>query len=121
NLVVDGEQIIQVIRNIAFNAIDAMPEGGMLRIRTSKARIAGETTEGAGILIQDTGKGIKKEDMKNIFKPFFTTKERGVGLGLAVCQRIIKNHGGYIRVKSIPGRGTIFYIRVGSVQQVRKA
>ena len=121
NLVVDGEQIIQVILNIAFNAIDAMPEGGTLRIRTSKARIAGETTEGAGILIQDTGKGIKKEDMKNIFKPFFTTKERGVGLGLAVCQRIIKNHGGYIRVKSIPGRGTIFYIRVGSVQQVRKA
>ncbi|MDO8722241.1 MAG: ATP-binding protein, partial [Syntrophales bacterium] len=121
NLVVDGEQIIQVILNIAFNAIDAMPEGGTLRIRTSKARIAGETTEGAGILIQDTGKGIKKEDLKNIFKPFFTTKERGVGLGLAVCQRIIKNHGGYIRVKSIPGRGTIFYIRVESVKQVRQA
>jgi two-component system sensor histidine kinase HydH len=50
--------------------------------------------------------------MKNIFKPFFTTRERGVGLGLAICQRIVKNHGGHIRVKSITGQGSIFYIRL---------
>jgi signal transduction histidine kinase len=65
-----------------------------------------------GISIRDTGNGIRKEDMKNIFKPFFTTRERGVGLGLAICQRIVKNHGGHIRVKSIPGQGSIFYIRL---------
>lgn len=57
-----------------------------------------------GISIRDTGRGIKKEDLKNIFKPFFTTRERGVGLGLAICDKIVRNHGGTIRVKSIPGQ-----------------
>lgn len=108
---VDAEQMIQVILNIAFNAIEAMPEGGTLVFRTS--RIEGEKGEAVGIAIRDTGKGIRKEEMVNIFKPFFTTKERGIGLGLAICQRIVKNHGGYIRAKSIPGQGSIFYIRIG--------
>jgi two-component system sensor histidine kinase HydH len=108
---VDAEQMIQVILNIAFNAIEAMPDGGTLMFRTS--RIENEKGEAIGIAIRDTGGGIGKEDVKNIFKPFFTTKDRGIGLGLAICQRIIKNHGGYIRVKSIPGQGSIFYIRIG--------
>ena len=116
NLVIDGEQLIQVILNIAFNAIDAMPDGGKLTIATAKA--AGENVDAVEIVISDTGRGIKKEDMKNIFKPFFTTKERGVGLGLAVCQRIIRNHGGYIRVKSLIGQGTRFSIKLGRSQQV---
>lgn len=106
----DGEQIIQVLLNIAFNAIDAMSEGGTLSFRTTKAE-SGER-EAVDISIMDTGKGILKEDKKNIFKPFFTTKERGVGLGLAICHRIIKNHGGRIRVKSMPGQGSIFIIRL---------
>lgn len=110
NIAVDEAQIIQVILNVAFNAIDAMPDGGQLKITTAKA--AGETMEAVDIYIEDKGKGIKKEDLKNVFKPFFTTKERGVGLGLAVCQRIIRRHGGYIRVKSTPGQGTIFSIRL---------
>ncbi len=107
---VDAEQLVQVILNISFNAIEAMPAGGSLMFRTS--RIEGDTGGAVGISIRDTGNGIRKEDMKNIFKPFFTTKERGVGLGLAICQRIIKNHGGHLRVKSIPGQGSIFYIRL---------
>ena len=110
----DAEQLIQVILNIAFNAIEAMPEGGNLILRTSK--IDSSDGEAVGISIRDTGTGIKKEEMKNIFKPFFTTKERGVGLGLAICQKIIKNHGGHIRVKSIPLQGSIFYIRLGVTQ-----
>jgi two-component system sporulation sensor kinase C len=56
------------------------------------------------------------EDLKKIFKPFFTTKKRGVGLGLAHCLRIVKKHGGRIRVKSIPGRGSVFYIRLTAVE-----
>ena len=116
NLAIDGEQLIQVILNIAFNAIDAMPEGGKLSIAT--ANVAGEIAEAVEIVIRDTGRGIKKEDIKSIFKPFFTTKERGVGLGLAVCQRIIRDHGGYIRVKSVVGQGTLFYIRLRSAKQV---
>ncbi len=110
---IDPEQMIQVILNIAINAIDAMPDGGVLSFRT--ARVENEEERGAvAISIRDMGKGIRKEDMKNIFKPFFTTKKRGVGLGLAICQRIVKRHGGRIRVKSIPGQGSVFYIRLNS-------
>jgi len=108
---VDAEQMIQVMINIAFNAIEAMPEGGVLTFRTS--RIESEKGEAVGISIRDTGRGIRKEELRNIFKPFFTTRERGIGLGLAICQRIIRKHGGYIRVKSIPRQGSIFYIRIG--------
>lgn len=108
---VDAEQMIQVIINIAFNAIEAMPDGGVLTLRTS--RIESEQGEAVGISIRDTGRGIGKEDLPNIFKPFFTTRDRGVGLGLAICQRIIRKHGGSVRVKSIPGQGSIFYIRIG--------
>ena len=111
---IDQEQIHQVILNIAINAIEAMPDGGTLTVRTS--RIASDAGDAVGISIRDTGHGIRRETLKQIFTPFFTTKERGVGLGLAVCQRIIRNHGGRIRVKSIPGRGTIFYIRLETVR-----
>ncbi len=83
---------------------------GTLSFRTT--RIESEEEQSVGIYIRDTGPGIAKKDLKQIFKPFFTTKERGVGLGLSICQRIIRDHGGYIRVKSIPGKGTIFFIRI---------
>lgn len=109
---VDTEQLLQVILNIAINAIESMEKSGTLTFRTSK--IEGYPEEAVGISIRDTGRGIKKEEMKNIFKPFFTTKERGAGLGLAICHRIIKNHGGNLRVKSIPGQGSIFYIRLNA-------
>ncbi len=102
--------MLQVMINISLNAIEAMPEGGSLSFRTSK--IESSAGLAVGISIRDTGLGISPEDIKNIFKPFYTTKERGVGLGLAICQRIIKGHGGTIRVKSIPGQGSIFFIRL---------
>ena len=109
---VDGEQLLQVILNIALNAIEAMPQRGTLTFRTSKI----ETSAGnaVGITIRDTGHGINKETLKNIFKPFYTTKERGAGLGLAICQKIIKEHGGQIRVKSIPEQGSVFFIRLNA-------
>jgi len=111
---IDREQILQVILNIVLNAVEAMPEGGALTVRTS--RIERDTGDAVGISIRDTGRGIRREELRQIFTPFFTTKERGVGLGLAVCLRIIRNHGGRIRVKSIPGQGTIFYIRLETVR-----
>jgi signal transduction histidine kinase len=107
---IDAEQFIQVVLNIAYNAMESMPDGGRLIFRST--RIAGDTGSAVGLSIRDTGRGIKREDVKNIFKPFFTTKERGVGLGLPICQRIIRSHEGRLRVKSIPGRGSIFYIRL---------
>jgi len=109
-VLVDEQQILQVMINISLNAIEAMPEGGSLSFRTSK--IESSAGLAVGISIRDTGLGISPEDIKNIFKPFYTTKARGVGLGLAICRRIIKGHGGTIRVKSIPGQGSIFFIRL---------
>jgi len=110
-VLIDREQIIQVILNIALNGIEAMPDGGKLIFRTF--RIDTDGREAVALSIRDTGQGMNKERIGNIFKPFYTTKKRGIGLGLAICDRIIKNHQGRIRVKSIPGRGSVFYIRFG--------
>ncbi|MCX5849600.1 MAG: ATP-binding protein [Deltaproteobacteria bacterium] len=107
---VDEQQFVQVIINIALNAIESMPRGGNLTFRTSNIENSAGGT--ISITIRDTGIGISKKEIKDIFKPFFTTKERGVGLGLAICQKIIKEHGGYIRVKSIPTQGTVFVIKL---------
>ena len=107
---VDEQQFMQVILNIALNAIESMPQGGSLTFCTSN--IESEAEGAISITIRDTGSGMSKKEIKDIFKPFFTTKERGVGLGLAICQKIIKEHGGYIRVKSIPTQGTVFVIKL---------
>ncbi len=113
----DEQQMLQVMINISLNAIEAMPRGGSLTYKTSKI----EAAEGpaTGISIQDTGSGIRPENLKNIFKPFYTTKESGVGLGLAICRRIIREHGGSIRVKSIAGQGSIFFIQLGAGEKIR--
>ena len=106
----DGEQMIQVILNMTLNGIEAMPDGGILRLTT--ARIENDENKKVEITVSDTGSGIEEKDMKNIFKPFFTTKKKGTGLGLPVCQRIIKSHGGTIDLESVPGEGTTFFIRI---------
>jgi signal transduction histidine kinase len=64
------------------------------------------------ITIRDTGCGIAPEDMERIFSPFYTTKEKGTGLGLAVCAKIIEGHGGAITAESTPGEGTAIHIRL---------
>ncbi|MBI5198515.1 MAG: PAS domain S-box protein [Nitrospirae bacterium] len=125
----DRSQIEQVLVNLATNAKDAMPDGGILTIeihrikdldiRTfSEKRIVSnlkdqrtEIEEGfAGIFVTDTGTGIDKDTKERIFEPFFTTKDigKGTGLGLAVVYGIIKQHDGYIYVYSEPGKGTTF-------------
>jgi signal transduction histidine kinase len=109
---VDEQQILQVLINIALNAVEAMPDGGTLTFRTS--RIDTAAGPAVGIAIRDTGRGIGPEELKNIFKPFYTTKERGVGLGLAISQRIIRAHGGAIRAKSVPRQGSVLFIRLAA-------
>jgi len=107
---VDEQQLMQVILNIALNAVEAMPQGGTLTFHTSSQ---GSDIEGMiSIVVRDTGAGISNKDLKDIFKPFFTTRERGVGLGLAICQKIIREHGGRIEVQSIPTGGTEFLIKL---------
>ncbi len=111
----DFDKIQQVLINIMLNAIQAMPDGGKLTITTSTARgvrLADSYTDAVRIDIADTGIGIEKENMKKLFTPFFTTKEKGVGvgLGLSVVHGIIGKHKGKIDVKSTPGEGTTFTI-----------
>jgi two-component system sensor histidine kinase HydH len=108
----DAQQLRQVILNLALNAFDAMPEGGHLQVSTSLRR---STRRGAAaafleIRFRDDGVGIPPADLRNLFVPFFTTKEKGTGLGLAISQRIIENHGGTIEVRSQPGSGATFTI-----------
>jgi signal transduction histidine kinase len=108
----DAQQLRQVILNLTLNAFDAMPQGGRLQVTTSLRR---STRRGAAaafleIRFRDDGIGIPLADLRNLFVPFFTTKEKGTGLGLAISQRIIENHGGTIEVRSQPGSGATFTV-----------
>lgn len=108
DLTVDPSQLKQVIVNLVVNAIQAMPKGGKLdiRTRTSEDRIS--------IFVKDTGVGMSKEILKQIFLPFFTTKDvgEGTGLGLSVVHGIVTSHGGSIKVDSRVGLGTTFEIQL---------
>jgi two-component system NtrC family sensor kinase len=103
-----GEQLQQVFINIILNAIDAMPQGGVLTLSLS------ETPKDAVIVITDTGMGIKDQHLVHIFDPFFTTKGvgKGTGLGLSISYAIVTEHDGRIDVKSDPGKGTRFTIAI---------
>jgi CheY-like chemotaxis protein len=113
--------------NLATNARDAMPKGGLLTIGTETLDIDeefikehgfGNEGEYALISLTDTGAGMDRETREKIFEPFFTTKEvgKGTGLGLAMVYGIIKQHDGYINVYSEPGRGTTFRIYLPLIQ-----
>ncbi len=97
----DRDRLAQVLLNIARNGLQAMTDGGRLRIAT---RRSGQCIE---IRISDTGHGIDRETMNRIFEPFFTTKARGTGLGLAICQKIVTEHGGSIDLDSSPNGTTV--------------
>jgi len=103
--VIDQEQIRQVLLNLILNAVEAMPEGGTIEISTRK-----NEEDQIEIILSDTGCGISKDHLKEIFNPFFTTKERGTGLGLSIVQRIINEQGGTIEVDSTINQGTQFVI-----------
>ena len=110
----DPDQLQQVLTNLMLNAIQAMPEGGTLTLRTS---VDSEST--VKIDVQDTGVGISKENMQKLFTPFFTTKKevKGVGLGLAVAHGIIQRHQGRIQVNSEVGKGSTFTIYLNGYQE----
>ena len=97
---IDADRMKRVFINIIKNAIDAMPDGGKLTITSEKAK--GKVK----IAFEDTGVGIPRENLKKLFEPFFTTKANGMGLGLAICKRIVEAHGGTISVESEINKGT---------------
>ncbi|NPU84501.1 MAG: PAS domain-containing protein [Syntrophaceae bacterium] len=119
-LEVDERQMSQVIRNLAINAVEAMPKGGILTIRAGNMRATKEDglpiEEGPYIRVsvEDTGTGIPKDDLPLIFDPYFSTKQRGaekgMGLGLSVCQSVVRKHKGCITVISQEGKGTTFHV-----------
>ncbi|MEW6600905.1 MAG: ATP-binding protein [Nitrospirota bacterium] len=119
---VDAGQISQVFQNLIINADQAMSEGGIIRIAAQNVIVPAKTElpleEGqyVKITIRDEGSGIPEEDLKNIFDPYFTTKEMGRGLGLTIVFSIIKNHKGHISVESEPGRGATFIIHLPAAE-----
>jgi signal transduction histidine kinase len=100
----DPEKMLRVFDNLIKNAIEAMPEGGKLKIQnvSSDSRVK--------ITFEDTGKGIEKEHLSKLFTPLFTTKAKGMGFGLAICQRIVEAHEGIISAESSLNHGTTFTI-----------
>lgn len=127
-VICDRQQMRQVLWNLCLNAVQAMPRGGTLSITTKKIEGSQNIKEAISprkfansqinkgywctITVQDTGYGIKSEDLKKIFDPFFTTKESGTGLGLAVVHSIIESHQGIIKVKSKINEGTTFEVNL---------
>ncbi|MHB8481966.1 MAG: two-component system sensor histidine kinase NtrB [Nitrospiria bacterium] len=116
----DPQQVTQILINLFFNAIEAMPEGGILTVQGAAKE--SDESENPGhalapfsnevlVTVSDTGLGIQPNVLPKIFRTFFTTKQKkGMGLGLSVCESIMKGHGGRIGVESTPGKGTTFYL-----------
>ncbi len=100
----DEEQLAQVMLNLTINAVQAMPEGGHLRLRASGKE------DGVLIQISDEGVGVAAEDLERIFDPFYTTKDTGTGLGLSVAHQIVRQHGGGITVEKNAGAGMTFNV-----------
>jgi signal transduction histidine kinase len=105
-IVADPIQIRQVLSNLVTNAIQAMPDGGNLRVTARREN--GQTH----IAVQDTGAGIAPDLLRKIFQPLFTTKAKGIGLGLAVCESLVRAIGGSITVESRVGEGSTFTIHL---------
>jgi len=103
---VDGNALRQALLNLIINARQAMPNGGTLRVDALRR------ASGVCVSVTDTGLGIATEDCERIFRPFFSTKAGGHGLGLAFTQRIVREHGGSLALTSTPGTGTTFTIEL---------
>jgi len=112
----DAERLRQCLVNLILNAVQAMPRGGSVAIRcqpSAPAPSAGDAALAAvTIAIADQGEGIAPDDVGRIFEPFFSTKAQGAGLGLAVVQQIVQEHGGEISVSSVVGQGSTFTMRL---------
>ncbi|MBN1609744.1 MAG: PAS domain S-box protein [Polyangiaceae bacterium] len=124
----DSSQLHQILLNLAVNAKDAMPQGGVLTISTARAVFSEDDVKGAPeiapgdyvlLMVSDVGVGMDSETLSRVFEPFFTTKQlgRGTGLGLATVYGIVKQHGGLIEVQSAAGAGTAFRIFLPQVEE----
>jgi signal transduction histidine kinase len=103
---VDVQQMQQVFRNLVSNGIEAMPAGGTLDIRA----VASETANSVTVSVRDSGSGITPDQLEKLFQPLYTTKARGIGLGLVVVKNLTQANGGTVEVQSEPGKGSTFSI-----------
>jgi len=112
----DPELLHRALSNLVLNAMDAMPNGGSLTLRTRRE-------DGRAIAeVSDTGTGLTREECERIFTPYYTSKQHGTGLGLAIVQSVVSDHGGRISVQSEPGKGTTFVIELpNNVEALRAA
>jgi len=110
----DEGQLAQVFQNLVRNAVEAMPGGGVVGVQVSRQKSKG--VDEICVEVSDHGSGIAPEAIDKIFTPFFTTKDKGSGLGLAVAFSIVQNHGGRIRVSSRPGLGTKFRVSLPALK-----
>jgi signal transduction histidine kinase len=102
----DSDQIHQVLLNLLLNAVQAIDGGGAGTVRVR----VGSRDDCASVLVSDTGRGIPPQNLSNIFRPFFTTKGNGTGLGLSLARRIVEEHHGRIEVTSVVGKGSQFEV-----------
>lgn len=103
-LSIDPQQLTQVFENLVLNGVQAMPEGGVLTVSS-------DLNHGTVVVsVADTGEGFSKETQEKLFEPLFTTKVRGIGLGLAISKTLVEAHGGTIEAASIPGEGSTFTV-----------
>jgi len=116
SIMADQVLLRQLFSNLMINAMDAMDEGGTLKVRTRMVHSGRSYME---IMVSDTGRGISEEHIDRIFDPFFTTKDRGTGLGLAIVSAVVNAHGGFIDVASKPGEGTVFTIGIPASREYR--
>lgn len=105
-VVIDIDRMKSCFQNLIANAADAMPNGGTLRISIR------ESVDFVELAFEDTGEGVRLDDLSNVFEPYFTTKKTGTGLGLAIAKQVAEAHGGSIDIISSPGEGTCVKVSV---------
>ena len=107
SVLLDPDRFSQALLNLYLNGIQAMDAGGMLSVKSMHGEDGGIKVE-----IADTGKGIDPDNVKKVFDPYFTTKSKGTGLGLAIVHKIVEAHNGEIKIRSTPGKGTVFTLLI---------
>jgi signal transduction histidine kinase len=109
-ILADADQLDQVFGNLILNAVQAMPGGGRLLLQTSTSPVEPSHPGWVSVSISDEGVGIPPENLDRLFEPLFTTKARGIGLGLALVKSLVEGHGGKVEVQSQVEKGSAFTV-----------